>query len=98
MLNSEAEGGNEPSPVCPLGPSSCLLPRSYFPLDIWLDTFQVRVHIPEFWVRAAFGALWVPPPPLRPRVPLVFLEAGATREGHVGEAARVPHSNLAPHV
>lgn len=62
-LNSEAEGGNKPSPVCPLGPSSRLLPRSYFPLDIWLDTSQVRVHIPEFWVCAAFGALWVPPWP-----------------------------------
>lgn len=59
MLDSGA-GADQPAPVCPLGPASCLLPRSYFPWDMWLDTFQVRVYISEFGVCAAFGALWVP--------------------------------------
>lgn len=97
-LNSAAEGGNEPSPASPLGPSSRLLPRSYFPLDIWLDTFQVRVHIPEFWVRAAFGALWVPPHPetlCSPGVPgsRCYHAWGL---GGGGEVARVLHTDLAP--
>lgn len=61
-LNSEAEGGNERSPICPLGPSSRLLPRSHFPSDIWLDTFQGRAHILGFGVCAVLGHYGFPPP------------------------------------
>lgn len=60
--NSEAEGGNERSPICPLGPSSRLLPRSHFPSDIWLDTFQGRAHILGFGVCAVLGHYGFPPP------------------------------------
>lgn len=93
-LNSEAEGGNEHSPVCPLGPSSRLLPQSYFPSDIWLDTFQVRAHIFGFGVCAVLGHYGSPHP--RPCVHLVFLEAGARTGEACGEVAHAPHDDLAP--
>lgn len=95
-LNSEAEGGNERSPVCPLGPSSRLLPRSHFPSDIWLDTFQGKgAHI-GIWGLCSLGALWVPSPHPRPCVHLVFLEEGARMGEACGEVAHTPHNDLAP--
>lgn len=47
-LNSEAKGGNRPPPVCPVGPSSHLLPRLNPAWGVRLDTFQVRPHVSGF--------------------------------------------------
>lgn len=81
----------------PSGPLLSPLPRSHFPSDTWLDAFQVRMHISGLWFHAALGHYgFFPPSPPRPCVHLVFLEAGATTCEAFGEAAHVPHSDLAP--
>ena len=75
-------------------PLAFFLNRKYFPMDTWLDTFQVRVRISEFGVCAAFGALGAPPAPKALRPPGV----PGSRCGvwACGEAARVCHVTTWP--
>lgn len=79
-LHSEAKGGHRPPPVCPVGPSSHLLPWPNPAWGVRLHTLQVRLHVSGFG-----GARASCPEPPRPCVHLVFLEAGATAQRQSGQ-------------
>lgn len=64
----KSQGQNLFSRVFPRGPSFCLLPWSYFPMNIWLDTFQVgQGWLSGLWVHTAWG--------IRDHFPLTLLDS-----------------------